>query len=125
MTYINNSNSLIPTMNEEENSTQNTMSISLQKYFVNVQLKTLVQEAFKAAVFSFKELFCSDGKFVFKCKFLQKITLQINVTNYIMYNSISSMYSVYLLLICHFLHFISIVLIFFFLSLSAVFFLIN
>ena len=51
MTYINNSNSLIPTMNEEENSTHNTMSISLQKYFVNVQLKTLVQEGFKAAEF--------------------------------------------------------------------------
>ena len=36
---------------EDANSSHNTMSISLQKYFVNVRLKTLVQEAFKAAEF--------------------------------------------------------------------------
>ena len=39
----NNSNSLIPTMNEEANSTQNTMSISLQNECV---AKTTVQKYF-------------------------------------------------------------------------------
>ena len=69
MTYINNSNSLIPTMNEDANSTQNTMSaqyISLQNICKCVAENTMQLN------FHSKSCFENDGKLVFSCEILQK-----------------------------------------------------
>ena len=85
MTYINNSN-IDCNYEEDAKSTHNTMSISLQKYFVNVQRKHLCKRPLGKLNFSSNSCFENNGKLVLKCQFLQKITPMPEITQCQIYN---------------------------------------